>query len=134
MKRLSIAIAAGLVLGGCSMGADVKAGGDAVAAFHKQLDAGQSAAIEAAAGPEMKTTPGQFIQLLDAVHRKLGASGASQQVGFNDAVNPGGHFLTLNYQTTFAKGPATETFVYRIDGGKAVLAGYNINSQALILN
>ena len=134
MKRFGIAIAASLALGGCSMGADMKAGGDAVAAFHKQLDAGQFAAIEAASGPEMKSSPGQFLKLLDAVHRKLGASGASQQVGFNDAVNTGGHFLTLNYRTTFAKGAAAETFVYRIDGGKAVLAGYNINSDALIFS
>ena len=121
-------------LAGCSMGADVKIGGDAVAAFHRQLDAGQFAAIESGGGPEIKTPPGRLVQLLEVVHRKLGQIKSSQQVGFNDQVNTGGHFMALDYKTTFANGVAAENFYYRIDGGKAVLAGYHINSDALIFN
>ena len=41
--------------------------------------------------------------------------------------------VTINYQAQYEKGAASEQFVFRIDGGKALLAGYNINSDALIL-
>jgi hypothetical protein len=125
---------AALALNGCSMGADMKVGGDAVATFHKQLDAGQFAAIEAAGGAEINRPAGQLVKLLEAVHRKLGNIKSSERVGFNDQVNTGGHFLSLSYSTTFEKGVASENFYYSIVGGKAVLAGYHIASDALILN
>ena len=121
-------------LGGCSMGADMKIGGQAVAAFHKQLDAGQFAAIEAAGGPEINQPSGQLVKLLEVVHRKLGNTRTSEQVGFNDQVNTGGHFLSVAYKTTFEKGVASENFYFRIVDGKAVLAGYHIASDALIVN
>ena len=110
----------------------MKVGGQAVAAFHKQLDAGQFAAIEAAGGPEINQPPGQLAKLLEAVHRKLGNTKSSQQVGFNDQVNTGGHFLSLDYTTTFEKGVASENFYFRITDGKAVLAGYHVASDALV--
>ena len=46
----------------------------------------------------------------------------------------GGHFVTVNYAATYARGAAEESFVYRIDDGHAALAGYHVNSDALILN
>jgi hypothetical protein len=36
--------------------------------------------------------------------------------------------------TQFERGTGAETFVYRITSGKALLAGYNINSTELIIN
>ena len=33
-----------------------------------------------------------------------------------------------------ARGDASENFVYRISNGKAVLAGYHIASNALVIN
>jgi hypothetical protein len=43
-----------------------------------------------------------------------------------------GTFATLVYKTRYAGGEATETFVYRIKSESALLAGYHINSNALI--
>jgi hypothetical protein len=55
-------------------------------------------------------------------------------VGWNDNVTTGGHFVTVNYAANYARGTAQESFVYRLDGTSAVLAGYHINSTALISN
>ena len=41
--------------------------------------------------------------------------------------------MTLQYATTFDGGDAAEQFVYRLGDGKALLAGYHINSLALIV-
>jgi len=35
-------------------------------------------------------------------------------------------------QTTFSDGDGVETFAYRVESGKTLLLGYNINSMALI--
>jgi len=42
--------------------------------------------------------------------------------------------MTLKFKTTFERGTGEESFVYRIVGGKPVLAGYHINSDDLITN
>ena len=129
-----VAVAAGL-LAGCSMKADMDAGGKAIDAFHRTLDAGQFQQIWTESAPDMKsaTTPDRLNALLDAVHRKLGRFKSGSQVGFNDNVSPAGHMLTVNYQAQYEKGTAGEQFVFRIDGGRALLAGYHINSDALIV-
>ena len=123
-------------LGACSAGDDVPIASKAVAQFHTMLDAGQNAQIYGNAAPEMKSaaTEAKLTALLAAVHRKLGTVSKAEQRGWNDQVNTGGHFVTLNYATTYARGEAAETFVYKITDGKAQLASYNVNSDALIIN
>jgi len=136
MTRIAMAaLAAGLLVGGCSMKEDMAAGDKAVAAFHQALDAGQFQQIWAGSAPDMKaaTPQDRLVALLDAVHGGLGRFKSGSQVGFNDNVSTGGHVLSLAYQSQYEKGPAQEQFVFRIEGGKAVLAGYHINSDALIV-
>ncbi|CUS43395.1 MAG: hypothetical protein V4610_03915 [Pseudomonadota bacterium] len=58
----------------------------------------------------------------------------AERKGWNDQVNTGGHFISLNYATSYMRGEAIETFVYKIADGQAKLAGYNVNSDALIIN
>ena len=135
MKRLAVAVLLS-ALAGCSAGTDVPVAEKAVARFHTMLDAGQNAQIYQESASDMKSTSSesQLNALLEAVHRKLGAVKKAQQQGWNDQVNTGGHFVTLNYATSYARGDAAETFVYKIAGEKAQLVGYNINSNALIIN
>ena len=123
-------------LAGCSPGTDVPVAEKAVARFHTMLDAGQNAQIYQESASEMKSAAAEskLTDLLAAVHRKLGTVQKAEQKGWNDQVNTGGHFVTLNYATTYARGDAAETFVYKIAGEKAELVGYNINSNALIIN
>ena len=60
-------------------------------------------------------------------------SKSSSQKGWNVNVGTAGKFITLNYSTAFAEGEASEQFVYRVADGQALLAGYHVNSKALIL-
>ena len=130
MRYIS-AIAAVLVLGGCSMGQDLSSGGAAVDAFHRQLDAGQFAAIESASGPEIKATAGSFASILEQIHARLGNVKSSTRTGFNDRLDNGDHRLELMYDTKFERGDGGEEFVFRMVGGKPVLIGYHVKSDAL---
>lgn len=135
MHRIAMAALAAGLLGGCSMKEDMAAGDKAIAAFHQALDAGQFQQIWAQSAPDMKAASPQdrLTALLDAVHRGLGRFKSGSQIGFNDNVSTGGHILTIAYQAQYEQGPATEQFVFRIDGGRALLAGYHVNSDALLV-
>ncbi|MBV9929753.1 MAG: DUF4019 domain-containing protein [Alphaproteobacteria bacterium] len=135
MHRIATIIAAVALLAGCSMKADMDAGSKAIAAFHRDVDAGQYQKVWAESATDMKgSTPAdRLAALLDAVHRKLGRFRSGSQVGFNDNVSGAGHTLSVTYEARYEKGAATEQFVFRMDGNRALLAGYHINSDALIL-
>ncbi|WP_198351175.1 DUF4019 domain-containing protein [Flavisphingomonas formosensis] len=129
-------IAGMFVLAGCSAGKDLPLAEQGVTDFHKKLDAGQFDALYAAAGDDLKrsATAATWDQLLAAVHRKLGAFKSGSSAGWNDNFTPSGHFLYLNYASDYERGKAQENFAFRITGGKALLVGYHVNSDALILN
>ena len=81
---------------------------------------------------KVASTEKGFVALLDAVHRKLGTVKTTEQAGWNvNSFNLQTN-VVLNYKNKSAEGNAVESFNYRIDGDKAVLLGYNINSQTLI--
>jgi hypothetical protein len=122
---------AALALGGCSMGQDLSSGGTAVEDFHRKLDGGQSAAIEAGADSEIKAMAGGFAAILDQIHRRLGNVKSSTRTGFNDRVDNGDHRLELTYDTKFERGEGAEEFVFRMIDGKPLLAGYHVKSDAL---
>jgi hypothetical protein len=133
MRKWIVAIAG--VVAGCSMSADTSLAEKAVPNFHNMLDAGQFDAIYAASSEELKhaATREDFVALLDAVHRKLGATKTSERKGWNVNYQTSGTFVTLGYATTYAEGEAAEQFVYRLQDEKALLAGYHVTSNALIL-
>jgi len=127
--------AAAAVVAGCSMSTDTKVAERAVDTFHEMLNAGQSDAIYSASGDELKKAAKreEFVALLDAIHRKLGVTKSWTKKGWNVNYHTSGTFVTLNYSTIFDGGDAAEQFVYRLKDGKALLAGYHINSTALIV-
>jgi hypothetical protein len=133
MKRLVILLA-GLALLGCSPAADTKAAEDGVTAFHRMMDAGQYAAIYDASAPDMKSAISRvdFVKLLTALHAKLGSFNFGKTTNWNDNANTGGHHVTLTREAQFERGPGTEEFVFRIENGHAVLAGYHVNSNVLV--
>lgn len=123
-----------MVLASCHPVQDTQAAEQAVTAFHRQLDAADFKGIYAATHPDFKkaATEKEFVDILEAVHRKLGDVQSSQRAtwninSFNFQTN-----VQMTYDTTFAQGKAKESFNYRIEDGKAVLRGYNINSPTLI--
>jgi hypothetical protein len=109
----------------------------AVANFHQMLDAERYADIYEATDDLFKnaSTATQFTAILQAVHRKLGAVRSAAETTFYSREETGtnaGSYISLTYDTEFAEGHATESFNWRVSGGKVHLAGYNINSRLLI--
>jgi opacity protein-like surface antigen len=134
MMRIAAATMTLFLLASCSMSADSRLAEDAVPQFHHALDAGDFDAIYEGSANDLKQAASQkdFLDLLEAVHRKLGLSQSSNRQGWNVNYNTAGTFVTLSFQTTYAEGKASEQFVYRLQDGKALLAGYHISSLALI--
>jgi hypothetical protein len=134
MRRLAIlAGALGLVAQGCSM-ADTSAAEAEVTKFHAALGDARFGEIYAAAAEDLKSkaTEPQFTELLDAVNRKLGKVKTTQHSGWKVNYSTSGNYVTLVDNTTYEHGEADEQFVYRMQHKDARLAGYHINSNALI--
>jgi hypothetical protein len=117
------------------MGEDTTLAKYQVHIFHAQLGSGQYNNIYSSASSDLKSaiSMNDFIELLSAVSRKLGTSKSSTNVNWNVNYHTSSTFVTLTQNTEFEHGDAEETFVYRIEDDKALLAGYNINSNALII-
>ena len=127
-------IALSMLLGSCSPTADTNAAEQGVRAFHQAMDSGQYAEIYDQSDSQMKqaTPRDRFIKLLTVFHSKLGSFQNGKTVGWNDNATPSGRFVTLNRDAQFARGPATEQFIFRVSGDRAVLVGYHLNSDLLI--
>lgn len=133
--RFFLLVALASLLAGCSFDTNTDAAEAEIPRFHQALDAGRHAELYDAAGAELKSVAKRedFLALLGAVHRKLGNVKSTKRTAWNVNATLSGSLITLAYETEFAEGKATETFVYRMDDKRAVLMGYNIASLALII-
>jgi Protein of unknown function (DUF4019)/NTF2-like N-terminal transpeptidase domain len=106
----------------------------AVTQFHAQLNAGNFDQIYTDSDAAMKNASSQekFVALLDAIHRKLGAAKSANRQSFFMNYGTSGKFLRLTYASQYDADNATEEFVFRVDGNNVRLAGYHINSEALV--
>ena len=106
-----------------------------VAEFHKLYNDGKLSELYAAAHPKFKeaTTEKQFLEFMGAVLRKLGKVTQTTNVSFNVRTVNLTTTVVLSQNTTFEQGAGSETFTFQMDGEKAVLVGYDINSKDLIL-
>jgi hypothetical protein len=126
-----------LALSGCGNMKQGKSAADAaVVDFHQKFNSQQMNAILDSASPRFfQVTPkATMANILTAVHNKLGNNVSSTTQTVNTQIFNGVTTVTLVQDTTFQKGKGTETFNFQIDGGKACLLGYNINSPDLIMN
>lgn len=112
-----------------------KAAEQGVADFHKMCNEGKLAEIYAAAHSKLKnaTKEKEFLEFSGAVQRKLGKVTQTANAGFNVRTFNFTTSVVLTQSTTFEHGSGTETFTFEMDGDKAVLVGWNINSKELIL-
>lgn len=106
-----------------------------VADFHKLYNQGDLTAIYSASHPAFKgaTTDKQFLEFENAVQRKLGKVTGTVNAGFNIRSFNLTTTIVLNQNTTFEQGTGTEVFTFQMNGEKALLVAYNINSKDLIL-
>lgn len=103
--------------------------------FHEQMNNGQFEAIYQEADPGF-TQGGErnmWVKFLGAVHRKLGDAGETNLVNLRVNAETTGTYVTAEFNTKFARGPATETFTWKKDGSALKLHGYNIQSNDLIV-
>jgi hypothetical protein len=107
----------------------------AVQEFHQQLDAGQYEAIcsQAAEGFCASGAAGETMLLLKGVHEKLGNTSAAKRGVMTVSAATGGTFVRIQYNTSFASGPALETFTWIKNASAFKLYGYNVESKALLL-
>jgi hypothetical protein len=132
MRR--IGLAAALLLASCSGGESVTTAESAIATFHVRLNAGQYEQIYAVSDPQFKkaVSEPEFEKLLGAVHGKLGAYRTGKNSGWRVNYNSSGNNVVVQFDSSFEKGKAVETFTYAGVGNAIKLLGYNINSNTLI--
>jgi len=134
-RKLLVLLLFVLVLAGCSASADTSTAEAAVPKFHEMLDAAQFDDIYAQSSDAMKTATSQadLVALLGAVHRKLGNTRSSDRTSWGINYQTSGTWVTLVYKTVYDSGDAQEQFVFLVKDKSALLAGYHVNSNALIL-
>jgi hypothetical protein len=123
-------IVSALVVAGCG-GTDAAKRG--VEEFRSRAAQRSYAEIYRAAGAELRqgTTEEQFERFMTAIDRKLGAWQAAEDPAWNVMRGTTGQLVRLTYESQFARGGASEQFLWRIERGEAVLLGYHVNSPLL---
>jgi len=131
----SAGLAIAILLSGC--GNMMKGKADAekgVTDFHTLLDQEKYAEIYTAADKDFQAATPQekLTKFLGTVHRKLGNVTGSATKNWTLNTFNGKNSVVLRQETTFERGKGVETFTYVLRDGKALLLGYNINSDELI--
>jgi hypothetical protein len=136
IRQLCGLLIAAFLVTGCSSGQDLNLAQAEIERFRQLMAAQQFGQIYSEASDELKKTAKEqdMISLLTAIDRKLGPVKNAEKNGWNVNYATSGTSATLKFNTQFERGTGAETFVYRIAGGKAQLAGYNITSNALVTN
>jgi hypothetical protein len=134
VRKLIVAAALGLAMGGCSAGQDKAIAEGGVARFHQMLDAGRYHDVYAGAADEFRQSGSEeaATRFMTLVHDRLGAVRRADQRGWRVNFATGGSVVSLSYSTEFASGRGTEDFVFRVRGGSPSLVGYHINSMDLM--
>jgi hypothetical protein len=102
--------------------------------FRARVAKGEFASLYREAAPELQksTTEADFVKLMEGIRRKLGAWQSSKAPAWKVFSGTGGRTVTFGYSSQFEKGAANETLVWRIQGDRAILVGYHINSPLFL--
>ena len=124
------------LLAACSSGEDIASAEQELPRFRELMAAAEFSKIFEESSPELKQAISEqdFVKFLESVHRKLGTVRGSERSGWRVNVGTSGTFVSLGYKTGFEHGDGTEQFIFRVSDGKAALAGYRIDSMALVTN
>jgi Protein of unknown function (DUF4019) len=118
----------------CSLTKGKEQGERAVEQFHQQFNAGQYQEMYQQSDDKFReaATEEEFVQLLEAVKRKLGSVGKITQSGWQINATPLGTVVSLGYEVEFSDGKGVEQFSFLISGEQAKLLRYDVNSPLLI--
>lgn len=103
--------------------------------FHELLKRRDFDAMYAATGQPFKSAvPKQeAVALFAAIDRKLGSLRKTERINWHVNTRNGVTTVALVYESKFKDGKATETFTFRVQGGKPELIGYNIDSMDMLI-
>ena len=134
--RVLLALVAILVCASCSSSEAVKTGKAAIGRFHEQLNAGLSDQIYRDASQEYQGSATAELnrKIIESVRKKMGNAGQFEVTTWRVDFLTSGHFVSLQCKTAFANGEATESFQWRVEGTKALLLGWHINSPLFMIN
>lgn len=124
-----------LFLGGCGGLVKGKAAAEtAIARFHDLYSQGKLDEIWKESHPKFKSASKKekYDEFMGAVQRKLGKVTSTSNAGWKVKSFNLTTTVLMNQKTVFEKGEGTESFTFQMDGDKAVLVGYNIQSMDLI--
>lgn len=125
-----------LVLGACNAKVDLETASAASKLFHENFEATNFEQIYDGASADFKktTSKADFVLFLTKVSEKLGKLQSADQTGWNVQYLNTNAFIYVDFKTTFEKGVAVEKFGFVLRDKSAELYGYNIQSNAFILN
>lgn len=124
-----------LVLTGCNPVKSTAEADKAAAKFHSLFDAEDFEQIFVTAHADFQASQPKedTIHFLRSVREKLGSVKSTNRTGWlANSVNMKTN-VVLTFETEFENGQGVETFTYRIADGSAILLGWHINSDALIV-
>lgn len=126
MRRLVI-LGALLAFGGCWVGKDLPIAREAREKFHRLYDAGKCSEIYRAASKDLKgsTTEQAWNSLCQGLMGHRGKLKQAKSTGFFDRYDNGEHFVELTFRSQFDRGAGEEKFIFRMQDGRALLAGYH---------
>ena len=118
----------------CSLTKGKEQGEHAVEEFHRQFNSGQYQEMYQQSDDKFReaATQEEFVQLLEAVKRKLGSVGKITQSGWKVNATPSGTVVSLGYEVEFSDGKGVEQFSFLISGEQTKLLRYDVNSPLLI--
>lgn len=125
-------IASALLVAACGGTDEAKHG---VAEFRSRAAQKSYGEIYRTAGAELRkgATEEQFERFMTTLDRRLGTWQSAAEPAWNVTRGTGGHLVRLTYQSQFAKGAASEQFVWRMENGGPALLGYHVNSPLLMV-
>ena len=123
------------LLTGCNPVKSTAEADKAAAEFHALFDAEDFEQIFDTAHADFKASQPKkdTINFLRSVREKLGSVKSTNRTGWQaNSMNMKTN-VVLTFETEFENGQGVETFTYRVADGSAVLLGWYVNSNALIV-
>ena len=124
-----------LLVTSCSLSEGLEDAGNAVAAFHEQMETGRYQEIyrNSSQGLKNATTEKDLTSLLNSFQTILGDVVSSSRTNFSFRTSTTtGNTYTVVYNTRYENGAGTETFVFVEEEGVLRLLSYNLNSNDYI--
>jgi len=117
-----------LALSACGSSEALGVAEEEVIRFHKAFNAETLSEYYDSHAEDLEKSGGKlaFMAFIEKVRQKLGSYKEAKRGAWNVTVQANGNFVTLQYETSFSNGLATEEFVFHVAKQEARLVGYHL--------